>query len=227
MPLRSDDYLQQFADSFNIVAEDRGIGVVFNAYNLKTGKAALFGNPTARALWPKSSKLPRTKPSHDARYQSTKGAPAAIEPITLEAVKAALWLSLYGFQNLQGDPLDGAYHRPCLVSELYKFDTIFAVRPLANGWLGSGPSNWFEVQDWQCEMWFSAGYKAEVDALMRINDLIENGVITDPDYKKVDLIHIEPDSPAGYFNFFTERKSVFVDALEKGKTVLAPFAGRK
>jgi|HubBroStandDraft_3_1064219.scaffolds.fasta_scaffold470680_2 hypothetical protein len=28
-------------------------------------------------------------------------------------------------------------------------------------WPGTGSRNWFEVQDWQTEMWFSAGYKAE------------------------------------------------------------------
>src|SRR5690606_41360606 len=92
-----------------------------------------------------------------------------------------------------------------IISELHGFDRVFAVRPLANGWRGETPQNWFEVQDWTTEMWFSVGYKAEVDALKRINDLIAAGVITDPKYRRVDLVEIQPETPAGYFNYFVER----------------------
>ena len=62
-------------------------------------------------------------------------------------------------------------------------------------------------------MWFSVGYKAEVDALKRINDLIASGVITDPKYKSVDLVEIEPETPAGYFNYFVERGEVYENAV--------------
>ena len=77
------------------------------------------------------------------------------------------------------------------------------------------PENYFDVQDWNTEMWFSVGYKAEVDAMKRINSLIESGAITDRKYKLVDLLEIEPKTPAGYFNYFVERDSVFEDARRK------------
>lgn len=227
VPLRTEAYLDEVVESFNVTAQERGIGVVFNAYNLKTGKAALFGNPIGQDLWPKASKLPPA--SQDARIdkEAVDGGPPVVAPIDKEAVRAALWLSLYGFDKLKGDLMDGAYHRPCLVSELYEFDTIYAVRPLANGWLGCRkPSNWFEVQDWQAEMWFSSGYKAEVDTLMRINALIDDGVITDPKYKQVALCEIAPETPAGYFNFFNERQSVFDEAYAKGKAALDGYRKR-
>ena len=108
-----------------------------------------------------------------------------IHPIMVEAVKSALWLSLYGFQKIPGGQMDGAYYRSCIVSELHVFDRIFVARPLANGWSTRLPSNWFDVQDWNCEMWFSVGYKAEVDALKRIHDLIQAGVISNEKFKKV------------------------------------------
>ena len=88
--------------------------------------------------------------------------------------------------------MDGAYHRACIVSELHMFEHIFVARPLAQGWRDKPPSNWFEVQDWQTEMWFSAGYKAEVDTLNQINKLISAGYLKDP-FKPINLIEVKPD----------------------------------
>ncbi|MCO4883502.1 hypothetical protein, partial [Paraburkholderia caribensis] len=116
------------------------VGVVFNAYDPVRGEGILFGNRTAMQLLPNVNLL----------------------PITQKAVEAALWLSLYGFENLPNGLMDGAYHRPCVIAELHRFDRIFAVRPLAHGWHGEKPASWFDVQDWQCEMWFTVGYDAEV-----------------------------------------------------------------
>ena len=97
---------------------------------------------------------------------------------------------------------------------------MLVCRPLANGWSGdTWPKSYFDVQDWNTEMWFSVGYKAEVDAMKRINSLIESGVITDRKYKLVDILEIEPKTPAGYFNYFVERDSVFEDARRKADTL--------
>jgi hypothetical protein len=150
-----------------------------------------------------------------------KGSSGAVElklqPITAKAVQSALWLSLYGFDNLpQADLIDGAYLRACIVSELHTFDRIFVARPLSEGWPGRGPRNWFEVQDWQTEMWFSTGYKAEVDTLLQINGLLKAGHLKGK-YKQVDLIEIAPSRPAGFFNYFIERERVFDDAYTLAK----------
>jgi hypothetical protein len=155
----------------------------------------------------------------DVRSSRSGREELALHPITAAAVESALWLSLYGFDHLpQPHLMDGAYHRACLVSELHEFDRIFVARPLAQGWLGKAPSNWFEVQDWQTEMWFSAGYKAEVDTLRQINGLVEAGRLGAP-YKRVELIEIAPPTPVGFFNYFIERRSVYerayAEAMEK------------
>jgi hypothetical protein len=195
------------------------IAVVFNAYNLKTGQAVLFGNDKARRLWPREKRIQHATPSVDVRGSRGGREELALAPITAQAVESALWLSLYGFDHLpQPDLMDGAYHRACLVSELHEFDRIFVARPLAQGWIGKAPSNWFEVQDWQTEMWFSAGYKAEVSTLRQINGLVAEGRLGAP-YKHVELIEIAPPTPVGFFNYFIERRSVYerayAEAMEK------------
>ena len=223
VPTRSASAFAEIADVCNNHARVNGrdIGVVFNAYNLQTGEAVLFGNDKARSLWPAQKANPHATKSVDRHHGGEDADESELHPITPEAVEAALWLSLYGFDHLpQPHHIDGAYFRSCIVSELHTFDRIFVARPLAQGWHGKSPSNWFDVQDWQTEMWFSVGYKAEVDALTQINGLIAAGHLGPP-YKKVDLIEIAPETPAGFFHFFIERKGVYERAY---KDAVAKFA---
>ena len=194
VPLRSDAYLAGIANLLNAAP----FGVVFNAYDPSKGTGTLFGNAAVGRLWSEGD----------------------LRPITGEAVAAALWLSLYGFEGLPGGLMDGAYQRPCIVAELHQFDQIYAVRPLAQGWRGKVPASWFDVQDWQCEMWFSAGYAAKVADMQRINRLIDEGTLTDTRYRKIELIEVATDHPAGYFNYFTERPQVFDTAYRKAREIL-------
>jgi hypothetical protein len=231
VPDRPEKYFRTVADTFN----ESAIGVIFNSYDLAKGTGVLYGNDAARKAMPIEKALRNRHAAeakgnpgeHDLRYVSSESSEAEIQPIDEDAVKSALWLSLYGFQKMPGGRMDGAYHRSCIVSELHSFDRVFVARPLADAWIGRAPSNWFEVQDWQCEMWFSVGYKAEVDALRRINDLIEGGFITDPKFKKVELVEIEPKTPAGYFNYFVERNKVYDEAYRLSEQRFANLGLRK
>lgn len=199
--LRSDEYFQELANIFN--APSMSIGVVFNAYELESGKGILFGNDAARTMLPE----------------------VTLNPITKEALSSSLWLSLYGFEGLPNGRLDGAYQRACIVSELHGFDTVFTARPLAQGWRGKVPSSWFDVQDWQCEMWFTAAYNAEVADMQRINKMYDQGFLTKKSkYKKVNLIDVPTQHPAGYFNYFSERPDIFDAALSVARTKLRPYA---
>jgi hypothetical protein len=195
--LRSQQYLGQIADQLNASAT----GVTFITYDPKNGIGTLYGNDASRGM--------------------LEGVP--LERITAQAIASALWLSLYGFDNLPNDQMDGAYYRSCIVAELHDFDTIFAVRPLAQGWRGKVPSSWFDVQDWQCEMWFSASYRAEVADMMRINELIQKKLVTDQKYKFISLIEVATERPAGYFNFFSERSDVFDAAYQESKKKLQTY----
>ena len=225
VPARSDASFQATADTLN----ESKIGVIFNSYDPKRGTGFLYGNDAARAALPAEKKIRNVHAARlakapgkcDMRYVSNVSAERSIEPITADAIKSALWLSLYGFAKIPGGQMDGAYHRACIISELHDFDRIFVARPLANGWYGKAPANWFEVQDWQCEMWFSVGYKAEVDALKRINDLIDAGVIANEAFKTVELVEIEPETPAGYFHYFIERSDVYDKAFTLSEKIFA------
>ena len=213
-PARSAETIKQMADTFN----DSRIGVIFNAYDPTTGDGVLFGNDAARERMRTRTSieiLPEQK-SRDPRIAKAGGKEQAIFAITPVAVESALWLSLYGFVGMPNGQMDGAYHRSCILSELHNFDRVIVCRPLANGWRGdTWPKSYFDVQDWNTEMWFSVGYKAEADAMKRINSLIKSRAIIDRNYKLVDLLEVEPTTPAGYFNYFIERDSVFEDARNK------------
>jgi hypothetical protein len=217
VPTRDPADFELIADTLNNNARihDKAVGVVFNAYNLKSGTAALFGNDQARRLWPKEKAIPEATQSVGVGSRDTGANEIDLLPITPDAVRSALWLSLYGFDHLpQPHLIDGAYHRSCIVAELHEFDKVFVARPLAEGWLGRPPGNWFEVQDWQTEMWFSVGYKAEVDTLHSINGLVLQGYLPKK-YKLVDLIEVTPKTPAGFFNYFIERKQIYLRAYHE------------
>ncbi len=217
-PVRTASDFSTIAEVFNNAAKVKGreVGIVFNAYDLESGQAALFGNAKARSLWPQQKANPGASTSVGRRHHGKSDVDELdLQPITAEAVQSALWLSFYGFDHLpQANLVDGAYYRSCIVSELHMFDRIFVARPLAQGWLGKAPRNWFEIQDWQTEMWFSVGYKAEVDALNQINGLVAAGKLGPP-YKKVDVIEIAPETPAGFFHYFIERKGVYERARKE------------
>jgi hypothetical protein len=213
-PVRTAETIEGLADTFNA----SHVGVVFNAYKPMTGEGVLFGNNAARGRMKTvtSVNILADQQSSDPRVTKPSGKEQAILPITPEAVESALWLSLYGFAGIPNRQMDGAYHRSCILSELHNFDQVIVCRPLANRWYGDTlPKSYFDVQDWNTEMWFSVGYKAEVDAMKRINSLIDCGAITDPRYKLVQIYEVEPTTPAGYFNYFIERDSVYKDAHGK------------
>lgn len=206
-PSRPREVIQGVADTFN----SSDVGVVFNAYDPASGQGILYGNDRARALMDQESAIPIDKGARtlDVKYAEKGSSESAVKPIDAAAIEAALWLSLYGFEGLPKGQMDGAYHRSCILSELHVFPRVIVARPLANGWLTDTPKNYYDVQDWNTEMWFSVGYKAEVDAMKRINQLIIDGVIKDPKFSFVDLHEIAPPTPAGYFNFFIEREAVY------------------
>jgi len=225
-PTRSAQTIAALCDTFN----QHTIGVIFNSYDPVTGEGALYGNDAARALMNPKTHLdvPTDQTSADMRFDKPAGEEKPILPITSEAIEAALWLTLYGFEGYPKDGMDGAYHRSCILSELHGFDRVYVCRPLANGWCRNQlPKSYFDVQDWNTEMWFSVGYKAESDAMKRINALVAKGKVSDPDYKYVDLVEVEPETPAGYFNFFVERDAVYERAYAKSCSIFDWVANGK
>jgi len=228
-PTRSPETIAALAQTFN----DSDVGVVFNTFDPDSGTGLLYGNDAARDRMPTATSigvLPNQQ-SRDPKITRKSAAEQAILPITEAAVSSALWLSLYGFDPaaMPQRQMDGAYHRSCILSELHDFDRVIVCRPLANGWREQDwPKSYFDVQDWNTEMWFSVGYKAEADAMKRINALIDRGAICpEAGLKAVDLLEVEPTTPAGYFNYFIERESVYEDARARADALFKWLAGGK
>ena len=224
-PSRSPEMIASLADTFN----NHHIGVVFNAYDPSRGEGILYGNDAARERMKKHTSigLIEDQQSSDTRLAKADDNEDPVRPITREAIESALWLTLYGFDAIPHGEMDGAYHRSCIVSELHNFDRIVVCRPLAHGWSKQLPQSYFDVQDWNTEMWFSVAYKAEIDAMKRINKLIADDKINDPEYKLVDIQEVEPETPAGYFNYFIEREAVFESARQKAAVLFAWLKGGK
>ncbi len=211
VPVRPDGELEKMAERFR----ESPIGIVFNAYDVQTGKGVLYGNKAAHPHWPRGDKLRAIDASADPHGETEP----TLRAIDGEAIKAALWLSLYGFEKAPGQLLDGAYHRACLVSELHGCDRVYAVRPIAKVRPDRVPRNAFEVKDWETEMWFSVGYQAEVAGMKRINELVRDERITppkkgEPDFRMVDLIEIEAELAGGFFDYFNEQGAVFDSAFD-------------
>ena len=57
--------------------------------------------------------------------------------------------------------------------------------------------------------------------------LIDESVITDSRLKKVELVEIEPKTPAGYFNYFVERNEVYDEAFRLAEEKFASIGLRK
>jgi hypothetical protein len=135
-------------------------------------------------------------------------------PIDADAVRAALWLTLYGFSNrYQGETvIDGAYHRQLIMSELTGCDVIYAIKPQASAWRAQPPGNYFEVQDFNTEMWFNTSFAAEVAGLR---------VAARPDGAQ-GPIRIEPITmrrPLGYFNYFVEKMPNYTEGYEQASKI--------
>jgi hypothetical protein len=226
-PSRTAETIARIKNTFN----KHPVGVVFNAYDPASGVGRLYGNDAARERMETTSSVPVLAEQKSADPRVGKQGPAedVIHEIDEPAIEAALWLSLYGFAGMPGGLIDGAYHRSCILSELHNFEDIFVCRPLANGWRGNElPQNYFDVQDWNTEMWFSVSYKAEVDAMKRINRLVNRGAFKpEAGMREVRLWEVEPDTPAGYFNYFIERESVFNAARTKGSEKFEEAAARR
>jgi hypothetical protein len=90
VPTRNPADFATIARVFNNEAKIDGqkIGVVFNAYNLNTGKAVLYGNDEARKHWPSQKSIPPASNAEASNGEASSAEPE-LQPITAEAVESA------------------------------------------------------------------------------------------------------------------------------------------
>lgn len=198
-PTRRPQDFAAMADVFN----ESTIPIVFNAFAISSGRELLFCNPAAFDFLEVTAGFSR--PHLLLEDEVT----VEYRAIDAGAVEAALWLVLYGLDHqYDGEVVvDGAYHRQLIIFELSKCDVIYAVKPQNDAWHGAPPANYFEVQDFNTEMWFNSSFAAEVAGLRSAGK---------PDAR---IERIMMDRPLGFFNFFVEKLKNYTDGYEKAKGI--------
>jgi hypothetical protein len=187
------------ADAFNAPSAPP---IAFNAYDISAGEELLFANEGALELLDdKGGRAPYTVSGRDVTTH--------YRPIDGAAVESALWLVLYGFDHRYRDAvvIDGAYHRQLIVAELTRCDVVYAVKPQNDAWRGTPPGNYFEVQDFNTEMWFNSSFAAEVAALEQAS-------------KPPRIVQITMNHPLGYWNYFVEKTANYTAAYDAAKTLI-------
>ena len=203
-PTRTTADFAAMANAF--VATD--IPVLFNAYAIAQGRELLFSNPAGLEFL-------GVKPNDQrAHYALGSELVTQYRPIDAKAVETALWLVLYGFEHTyQGEvTIDGAYRRQVILSELTNCERIYVVKPQPTAWAGAAPANYFDVQDFNTEMWFNSSYTSERSALHHSDRERKEG-----DYTPVEEITM--DRPLGFFNYFVERMKTYTDGYDKAKEI--------
>ncbi|MDV7339438.1 hypothetical protein RYZ26_07530 [Terasakiella sp. A23] len=201
VPERSYEEFDRVADIFN----RSDVGVIFNSFIPQKGQECLHMNQVACDLT-------------DLKYGQEHN-DSIICPIDREGVEAALWLYLYGFecQNKGAfHQLDGAYHRQFIIRELCKCsDVIFSVRPQNKEWRGPMPENDFEMKNFTTLLWFNASYSGETAKVHLINKLLDQGKLSEADYRKIHFEEIQLDVPIEFTQYFVERSAVYQEGYDE------------
>lgn len=198
VPTRPASQYQAVATTFN----EAPVPIMFNAFAIGRGHELVFTNPAGADF------LEVTLDDGREHHWPWRDTSTSYRSIDAKAVEAALWLVLYGFaETYRGETvIDGAYHRQLIVTELASCDVIYAVKPQSDAWAGRPPKSYFDVQDFDTEMWFNSSYAAEVAGLQHA---------TEPPQ----VIPITMKRPLGYFNYFIERESNYTRAYEQASRV--------
>ena len=211
VPARSLNEIEHIA----YVLDKSPIPVVFNTVHLRSGRPYLHVNQAAREFLQLADK-----------DIGEAGGPQKYTPISTETVGGALWLYFYGFDNAPEhrlNPLglvDGAYNRQFIISELHDCDRIYTVRALNTKWLDHPPQDYFDNEVFKEWLWINSAYTTEVAGMNTINDLIDQGALKSPDYKKIELIEVQIPLAYGPFQQLYEKKGVYELAFNEAMSEL-------
>jgi hypothetical protein len=202
-------FFETIADTFNKC----DIGLAFNSFDPGNGTEVVHLNKTAQDFVGK-------KPGDRRRLLRER---TVYNEITRDCVRDGLWLYQYGLED--NSKVDGAYYRQIMLDELMPATDVFVARPISQKWLGNMPSCWTEVEDLKYEVFFNGSYQGERDKLLLVNKLIEDGVIKDKRYRKVNLHEIEMETQEGFFEIVFENIDVFDRARNNAKKAFADYLG--
>ena len=215
VPMRPESDFVEMAGAFN----ESSIGVCFNSFEAETGTEYLHANVAARAMLEEEDRrMKALRVADESRIENGKprrrSLPATIKvEIDALGVEDAFWLTLYGpHSNVgRGGPanrLDGAYRRSIILSELTMVGTVLMPRPTAIQ-RAAFPSNYFESQDFQTELWWNASYTPQVAAIEFVNRLVGGGQLDETEFRRINLVPVEIDVDRGFFLYFREDLETF------------------
>ncbi|MGH6627855.1 MAG: hypothetical protein ACRECD_15175 [Burkholderiaceae bacterium] len=210
IPTRPESFFVEVAEQLNASE----VAVLFNAFCPPTGEEYLFLNPAAMC--------------HLGRSPGERRQRQVFQPISAQAVKAALHLYAYGHEQLYlGQHLiDGAYHRQFILDELCELSgqakpaRLWTVRPQNACWIGRMPANYFEQRDMETEIGMNSNYAGQVQRIELVNRLIGGGELKSGRYRQVELRPFEFAGQRGFFDYFNENQAVFDMACDKAMAAL-------
>lgn len=212
VPTRAKAVLAAMAEAFN----DSEIGICFNSLMAGAGTEYLHVNrPAHDMLQREQERKARSgvaeEPQRVRDAAKWRSLPTTVEAqINVSAIEDAMWLTLYGPHGSNGltNRIDGAYLRSIILSELTMVDTVLMPRPVSIQ-RSNFPSNYFEAQDFQTELWWNASYAPQVSAINFVNRLVDQGLLPTASFRHIDLIPVEIDVDRGYFTYFREDLETF------------------
>ena len=233
VPERPEADFERWADVFN----HTHVGVVFNSFDPSVGEEYLYVNEPGM-------RLIRQHHDPEADYDGRRKR-STYQPIDASAIRRALWLFWYGFDQ-PGQHVDGAYARSIILNEATFADTIYAVKPINDRWIGPLPKNAFEVLDMQTELWLGTSYRLQsyqIDLINRLlaDDRLRNVKETEEragasagqaghnpsthvkrlkEYHKVRVVPVEIQMQRGFFTYFVEDMEVFDAAYQQARELL-------
>lgn len=233
VPERPEADFERWADVFNATP----LGIAFNSFDPSAGEEHLYVNEPGMSL---------IRQHHDpgAKYNGTRKG-STYRPIDAAAIKRALWLFWYGFDQPK-QHVDGAYGRSIILNEATFAGTIYAVKPVNHRWIGPLPKNALEVLDMQTELWLGTSYRLQWYQIDLINRLLaekrlcaaqqpgnrapgsagqtEGGPAMRgkhlKEYHHVEIVPVEIQMQRGFFTYFVEEMEVFDAAYQQAKEVL-------
>jgi hypothetical protein len=223
------DFRQEFFDDVSATFNRSEIGIVFNSYQ----PGSCEGTP-GPVEYIHINEVAREKLGREYGTPASYRAHTKYARITPAAVRSALWLYMYGFDEAD-KRLDGAYYRQMILSELCAptIDRIFAVRPLNAEWKGPLPTSFPAGKDLETEVSFNGSYIGERDKIDLMNKVgsemrgileqLTNTGVPVPDqlrdtldkYHQIDVIDVDIETQRGYFDYLFED----MDTFRRGKAL--------
>jgi len=224
---------ERWAEVFN----GSHIGIAFNSFDPSAGVEYLYVNGPGMRL---------IKQHHDpdADYGSVHKR-STYKRIDAPAIKKALWLFWYGFDDPQ-QQVDGAYARSIILNEATFANTIYAVKPVNHRWIGPLPKNALEVLDMQTELWMGTSYRLQWYQIDLVNRLLDDERLRNvketaghaktsaghagsnspghhkhlKEYHAIRVVPVEIQMQRGFFKYFVEDIDVFDAAREQARELL-------